>query len=286
MLGPFRPNATGQGSFSSSDPTLTNKQVLTLTLDGTDDQLKLRLRHRRQRAPAWETALDPDRGFLDLSASREVLAERPLRKGDVAAICFDAGRVTPAMLRVHAQELWNMEQMLSTNALAASQVSVDVYQGSLVYLMGMSYYERVARFDEELRRLFKVQDLSSFAMGLAKISPRRSPDGTLYGGAVDPVWPNVDMFFQEVATVGNGTVRLDSGWDHKAATRNYFNLSIADLSAQEHATLNLFYGQSNAVSTVAAATGAAQSGQWRPERRAIALSQLSFRRQCGAAARR
>ncbi len=249
-LGPFRPNATGQGNFSASDTALTNQQVLTLTLDDTDDNLKLRLRHRRQRALAWETALDPDRGFLDLSSTREVLVERPLRKGDIAAICFDSGRVTPAMLRVHAQELWNMEQMLSTNSVATNQVSGAVYQGSLVYLMGMSYYERAARFDAELRRLFKMQDLSSFAMGLAKISPRRNPDGTLYGGTVDPVWPNVDMFFQEVATAGNGTVRLDSGWDHKAATRNYFHLSIADLSAQEHATLNVFYGQSNAVSTV------------------------------------
>ncbi len=249
-LGPFRPNATGAGTFSSGDATLTNRQVLAMALDGTDDHLKIRFRHRRQRALTWETALDPDRGFLDLTASREVLAERPLRVGDVGAICFNAGRVTPAMLRIHAQELWNMEQMLSTNSVATNQVSIDVYQGSLVYLMGMSYYERASRFDQENRRLFKVQNLSSFAMGLAKISPRRNPDGTLYNGTVDPVWPNVDMFFQEVVTVGNGTVRLDSGWDNKAATRNYYNLSIADLSAQEHAAINVFFGQSNAVSTV------------------------------------
>jgi RHS repeat-associated protein len=249
-LGAFRPNTTSTGNFSASDTTLTNRQVLAMSLDSTDDNLKIRFRHRRQRALSWETALDPDRGFLDLTASREVLAERPLRVGDVGAICFNAGRVTPAMLRVHAQELWNMEQMLSTNSVATNQVSIDVYQGSLVYLMGMSYYERASRYDQENRRLFKVQNLSSFAMGLAKISPRRNPDGTLYNGTVDPVWPNVDMFFQEVVTVGNGTMRLDSGWDNKAATRNYYNLSIADLSAQEHATINVFFGQSNAVSTV------------------------------------
>lgn len=248
VLGAYRPGSTSSGNFS--DATLTNRQVLTLNLDNTDDNLKIRFRHHRQRALKWETALDPDRGFLDLWVQRQVLAERPLRKGDVGAICFDAGRVTPAMLRVHAQELWNMEQMISTNSAATNQVSVDVYQGSLVYLMGMSYYERTARFDSTFRNLFKVQDLSSFAMGLAKISPRRNPDGTLYNGTVDPVWPNVDMFFQEIAMVGNGTARLDSGWDSRAAIRNYFNLSIADLSAQEHATLNVFYGQSNAVSTV------------------------------------
>jgi RHS repeat-associated protein len=248
-LGAFRPNGTATGNFSASDTTLTNRQVLTMSLNSTDDNLKIRFRHRRQRALSWETALDPDRGFLDLTASREVLAERPLRVGDVGAICFNAGRVTPAMLRVHAQELWNMEQTLSTNSVATNQISMDVYQGSLVYLMGMSYYERTSRYDQENRRLFKIQNLSSFAMGLAKISPRRNTDGALYNGKIDPVWPNVDMFFQEVVTVGNGTLRPDSGWDNKAATRNYYNLSIADLSAQEHATINVFFGQSNAVST-------------------------------------
>ncbi len=250
-LAPYRPDATNSiGNFAPTDTALTNKQVLTLVLTNTDDELKLRLRHRRQRALNWETALDPDRGFLDLRSERQVLVERPLRKGDVGGICLNAGRVTPAMLRVHAQELWNMERLLSTNAAATNTISVDVYQGSLVYLVGMSYYERAARFDLPLRRLFKVQNLSSMAMGLAKLSVRRNPDGTLYSGPIDPIWPNVDMFFQEVAAVGNGTVRLDSGWDRYAAKRNYFNLSIADLSAQEHAILNLFFGQSNAVSTV------------------------------------
>lgn len=249
-LGPFRPEATGQGNFSTSDTTLTNKQVLTLTLNSTDDSLKVRFRHRRQRALTWETALDPDRAFLDLYSERELLFERPLRKGDLAAICFDPGRVTPAMLRLHAQELWNMEQMLSTNALATNLVSADVYQGSLLYLMGMTYSERVARFDGECRRLFKVQIPSMFSIGLAKVSPRRNTDGTLYGGSVDPIWPNVDMFSQVVTVVGNGTARTDSGWDRTAAARNYNNLSVADRSAQEHVALNIFFGQSNSVSTV------------------------------------
>lgn len=250
ILGPYVSGNTNQGTFSAGDTTLTNRQILTLTFDGTDDNLNVRLRHRRQRALTWETALDPDRGFLDLLAGREVAVERPLRVGDVAALCFNPGRVAPAMLRVHAQELWNMEQLLSTNAVATNLVSADVYQGSLLYLMGMSYYERAARHNELYQRLFKTQNLSWFAMGLAKLSPRRNPDGTLYSGPLDPIWPNVDMFFQEMVGAGNGTVRLDSGWSRQAARQNYFNLVTADLSAEEHATLNTFFGQSNAVSTV------------------------------------
>jgi RHS repeat-associated protein len=249
-LAPYRPDATGTGSFASADTGLTNKQVATMTLDGTDDQLVLRLRHRRQKALAWETALDPDRAFLDLVGGRAVLKERPLRKGDVGAICFSAGRVTPAMLRVHAQELWGMEQQLGTNAAAASTIAPEVSQGSLLYLAGMSYYERAGRFGTLNRKLHKVQSLSSVEMGLAKVSPRRNTDGTLVSGAVDPIWPNLDMFYQEVFAAGNGTVRLDSGWDRLAATRNCFDLLVANDSAQEHAVLNTFYGQSNSVSTV------------------------------------
>lgn len=249
-LGAYRPNATGQGTFSASDLTQTNKQVLTLTLDGTDDDLKLRLRHRRQNALKWETALDPDRSFFEINAARVVLQERPLRVGDLAAICFDAGRVTPAMLRVHAQELWNMEQMLSTNSVATNQVSAEVYQGSLTYLMGMSYYERTGRFTEKLNRWFKVKNLSVFQMGLAKISPRRNSNGTLYSGNLDPIWPNIDMFSRETAVVGNGTVRMDLSWDNETANQSCLQFDIVNSSAEEHATLNSFYGQSNSVSTV------------------------------------
>ncbi|TAL05013.1 MAG: hypothetical protein EPO07_04340, partial [Verrucomicrobia bacterium] len=249
-LAPFSSAATGPGSFATNDVALTNKQVATVTFDGTDDELRLRIRHRRQKGLTWQTAVNAYAGFMQISSAREVLQERKLRKGDVAGICLDTGRVTPAMLRVHAQEIWNMEQQLNTNAAAASSVSADVYQGSLVYLLGMSYYERTARFDELNQRLNKVRTLSSFAMGLAKLSPRRSYDGTLADGDIDPVWPNVDMFFREVTIAANGTVRPDSGWDYWIGRQNYLALHIADISAQEHAVLNKFFGQSNSVSAV------------------------------------
>jgi YD repeat-containing protein len=249
-LAPYSPNATGAGTFATSDTTLTNKQVVTMNLDGDDDSLHLRIRYRRQKALTWQTAVDALAGFLGVSNEREVLQERKLRKGDVAAICLNTGRVTPAMVRVHAQEIWNMEQQLSTNAAAASSISRDVYQGSLVYLLGMSYYQRVARFDDFNRRLNKIQDLSKCAMGLAKLSPFRNPDGTLPDGPIDPVWPNVDMFFQEEVFVNNDTAHPDSGWDFELARRNYGNLGVANGSAQEHAVLNQFFGQSNSVSTV------------------------------------
>jgi len=63
------------------------------------------------------------------------------------------------MLNVYAQELWGLEQQMSTNAASASQTSIDIYQGTLTYLMGMDYYKRVWEFDAFARRLYKVQNL-------------------------------------------------------------------------------------------------------------------------------
>ena len=248
-LAPFSPNITGQSSFTN-DVALTNKEVLKVTFDGSDDQLRLRFRHRRQRALTWQTAVDSYNGFLQVSSAREVLQERPLRKGDVAAICLSAGRVTPAMLRVHAEELWNVEQQLSTNAAAASSIPVDVYQGSLLYLMGMNYFQRTEPFNEINSRLNKVQKISWFGMGLAKLSPRRNADGSLYGSDIDPIWPSVDMFYRQLTAVANGGVHLNSAGTQDLVQKNYVIMGITDESAQEHAILNQFFGQNAAVSTV------------------------------------
>src|SRR5205823_1086805 len=122
-------------------------------------------------------------------------------------------RVTRAMLNVHAQELWGLEQQMSTNAGSASQTSIDIYEGTLTYLMGMDYYRRTWNFDDLNRQLYKVQGLSRFAVGLAKLGPRRDSSGAIIAGAVDPVWPNVDMSFFDTVSVANGTARPDSGWD-------------------------------------------------------------------------
>lgn len=261
-LGAFRTNATGLGSFAAADvDLLLNRQVATLNLNANDDQLVLRTRHRRLRTLSLEQAIDPYRVFLGVAAAREIADERPLRKGDVAAICMHFGRVTPAMLRVHAEELWNMERQLNTNSSAAGSISVDVYQGTLTYLMGMSYHERVGRFDEWNRQLHKVQNLSSFAVGLAKLGPRRDTNtDLLVSTGVDPIWPNVDMFSKETINVANGSIRPDSGWSFDSARRDYAAISIADGSAQEHQILNSYFGRSNAVSTVKLLQLAGSSG--------------------------
>ena len=58
------------------------------------------------------------------------------------------------------------------------------------------------------------------------------------------------MFFYDVAAVGNGTLRPDSGWTYELENQNCDLMAITDSSAEEHQVLNRYYQQTNALSTV------------------------------------
>ena len=247
VLSPFRTNVTTQYSFTN-DSSLLSKEVLSTTLDQFDDQLWVRFTYNRHRALSPSYAINPYSAYLGFAANRHIVIERPLRKGELAAICLDYGRVTQDMLNVHAQDLWQMENTLRTNSSAS--ISPDVYQGATIYLAGMSYYKKLSDFDQINQNLHKVDVLSGWAAGLSKLSPRRDSSGNLANGGVDPVLPNVDMFAYDVATVGNASSRPDSGESIETATQNYNLIRIVDGSAEEHQVLNDYYQQTNAVSTV------------------------------------
>ena len=112
---------------------------------------------------------------------RQIILERPLRKGDVAALCLNYGQVTRDMLNVWATDLWQMESALQANPSLTNSISADVYQGTTMYLCGMSYYEKMSQFQAFNHSLHKLNPLTSFAVGLSKISPnrdsRRQPGG-------------------------------------------------------------------------------------------------------------
>jgi RHS repeat-associated protein len=249
ILAPFRTNVTTQYAYTN-DSALLSKEVLTTTLDQFDDQLNVRFRYYRHRALSPSYAIDPTLPFLGFGAFQQIVLERPMRKGDLAAICLDYGRVTRDMLNVHAQDLWQMENTLRGNSNLSGTISSDVYQGATMYLAGMSYYEKQSEFDVTNSCLHKINNITTWAAGLSKLSPHRNSSGGLYNGGVDPILPNVDMFFYLVASVGNGTLDPDSGQTKETAFQNYALLSIVDCSAQEHQVINTFYGQTNAVSTV------------------------------------
>ena len=248
ILMPFRTNMTHQYAFSN-DSTNLSKEVLTMNLGTNESQLGVRFSYQRHQALGSGYAIDPSIAFLGLSAIEQINFERPLLKGDQAAICLDYGRVTQDMLNVHAQDLWQMESSLQANPSLTNSVSPDVYEGATMYLAGMSYYKKISDFNQVNENLNKVNILSTWAAGLSKISAARDGFGTLTNG-LDPVLPNLDMFFYEAAYVGNGTVQPDSGVPSQLAQQNFNLLSIINNSAEEHQTIDRFYQQTNAVSTV------------------------------------
>jgi RHS repeat-associated protein len=248
ILMPFRTNVTTQLAFTN-DTSLLSKEVLSLNFDAYDYQLGVRFKYHRNRAITPSYAIDPNIAFFRENGFNEIDIERPLLVGDQAAICLDYGQVTPAMLNVHAADIWQMEAGVGANHSLTNSVSPDVYEGALMYLAGMSYYEKNDQFDQYNQNLQKFDELSSFAAGLSKIIPGRDSYGNLTNGT-DPTLPCVDMFFYGTMLVGNGTVQPDSSTSYTMAEENYELVGIADGSAEEHAVINRFYQQTNAVSTV------------------------------------
>ncbi len=248
VLMPYRTNITTQYAFSN-DPNLLSKEVLSLTFDSGDYQLGVRFRYHRHRAITPATAVDPFTTFLGLNGYNEIDFERPLFVGDQAAICLDYGRVTHAMLNVHAADLWQMQNQLNAHPTQAGSISSDVYEGALMYLAGMSYYEKCSEFEQLNQQWQKFAQLSTFSAGLSRIQPGRNSSGALTNGT-DPILPSVDMFSYQTMLAGNGTLHPDSGQNYTMAEWNYNVLDIANSSAEEHQTLNRFYQQTNAVSTV------------------------------------
>ncbi len=143
-----------------------------------------------------------------MGETRGYTNELIVTKRDVAALCFSVGRVTPAMLQIQAEDYWRIERRKETNSAYAP--AIEDYQGTAVYLMGMSYFERAGEFQRLNQNLHKVQMVSRFAEGLSKLT-------TTEVGGTTKVQPGVDMLHNETAIAGNRTVHPDSGEDPTAA---------------------------------------------------------------------
>ncbi len=264
-MAPYRPGTTGTGTFGSSDPTWLSKQQASVVLGSTDYNIKLKVTHKRTRSLG--TSFNPgDRwsnpfGFSSwVYGTRTVENVSDLSKGDLAAVCLNFGRVSQRMLSVHLEAFWAEEQRLKETPGATGDP--EVMQGTAAYIMGMSYYEKVSRFQEQLKDLHKVNVISTFANGLAKLGARRNADGTLINsGQIDLVYPVVDMSFSWLAYAGNGTARPDLQGPRVLSMDDFIVVAGGDVSSQEHRSINDYFEQFDAVSTVKLIHLAKQAGQ-------------------------
>ncbi len=256
-LAPYRTNIATVRDFSTvtqAFPQNTNALCYLLssnTLGVTDDSLQVTIVHKWHRSlPSGFSIPNPDSVYLGYFSSQVFTNIRSLRKGDFAALCLNMGRVTKDMLNVHAQDLWLMEQQIAANSSITNSLSPDRYQGDMLYLMGMSYFQKCDDFRQFTAPLHKANIIRFHASGLASLAAKHNPDGTLPGGQIILVQPKVDMFYKEMGVVEASTYHAEAGDDDYNQSDRWFQLFITASSAEEHGILNKFFSLSDSVSTV------------------------------------
>ncbi|MDB6021366.1 MAG: hypothetical protein JWQ04_1223 [Pedosphaera sp.] len=256
-LAPFRTNIATVRDFSTVTqvfPPNTNALcylVSSNTLGVTDNSLQVTIVHKWHRSlPSGFSIPNPDSVYLGYNSSLVFTNIRTMRKGDFAAVCLDMGRVNQAMLNVHAQDIWQMEQQIAATPSITNSLPADRYRGDVLYLMGMSYFKKCDDFRQFTTPLHKANILRFHASGLASLVAKHNPDGTLPNGQIILVQPKVDMFYKEIAIVGGSTYHLEDGDDTFNQADRWFDLFITAGSAAEHGILNQFFGQSDAISTI------------------------------------
>ena len=106
------------------------------------------------------------------------------------------------MLNVYAQELWQFNQTANTNQ--PSTIDPDIYEGTPAYLLGMSYFNYVDRFEDLNSRLHKMQLVSQYEQGYGLLRPQRDSSGNLInGGQINLITPAVHMPNNGFAAVFN-----------------------------------------------------------------------------------
>ena len=243
-LGPFKHYAITTNNYFGGD--WRNVKTTNVLLGASDDWLSVQFTYNRQRNLTNRT---PGLGFLDFGEMLDITRTMTMRKGDMAAICFNVGRVTPEMTRYHATEYWHYQQTMESQP-TNTPTAPESYPGTLLYLKGMEYYRNCSEARSVIQDLHKATTISLNAFGLAKLSPARKADGTLSNGVITLTEANVDMFWNKTAIAGSGTLHGDIPSDHTFVWRDCEELWFTDSSAQEHRIINDFYKYTNSMAAI------------------------------------
>jgi len=256
-LAPYRTNATNLLAFTN-DASLLNQETLSTNLTtNTDNALTIQFIRKSHRTFPVNGVANP---YLGVEETQIVTNALPVGLGDLSTICINSGQVSKQMLAIWAQEYWNMQQEVAVNPSITNTLSPDITQGTLPYLMGMSYYERIGRFGQQLAGLHKVHIGTYVSIGLSTIAAKRNTNGTLFS-PLTINHPKVDMHGIQIGLSANGTLRPDEGAAYLTATDDWFRLFLLEGSAQEHQCINDFYGNNGSISTVRLLFQAQQAGQ-------------------------
>ncbi|PWU04767.1 MAG: hypothetical protein C5B43_04200, partial [Verrucomicrobia bacterium] len=160
--------------------------------------------------------------------------------------------------------------------------SLHDIQGLLTYMTGVSYFERLSRAEEFLRRMHKLPIFPVFGFGLSKLSPDLTSKSSNISGKGDLIgqpilrYPQVDMMFYEFNGIANSSLHPEYGHDPIANAVDYHLLSITDGSSNEHQVLNDVFDDKYAISTVKLLQLAHKRGHERGGGGFLVLTQANF----------
>ena len=238
-LAAYRPSITNILAFTNDAALLDNEiqsQPISSSADYTNN-LSISVTDTRYRTDG-----------TPLTTARSM----PIAIGDLNALCLNFGRVSQSMLQPLAQNVWNVENEIQQTPAITNSLTVDQYQGPLVYLMGMSYYQKVDHFTPVNGQVHGRTPVTGLSIGLAKLITKKNSDGSgsLPAGALVYNQPCVDMAYYWL-TMAEAPFSLPAtGLEVNYANDNFAVLAIADGSAKEHVAINEFFQQSDAISTV------------------------------------
>ncbi|TLD71655.1 hypothetical protein FEM03_05820 [Phragmitibacter flavus] len=233
----FHSGITGTGTYSVAGD-LGQDQIITVpAAAATYAAFEVQITSKRHRyvagAPLGES-------FLNVSefSEQQTLS---FKRHDLNAWCLNAGRVTPHMLRVHAEESW-------ANNIASSP-SAEVARNNIAYTMGLSYYQNMARAWDQASKLFKVTHVSTRAFGFGTLGAKLVNTNPV---TYEQGYPILDMSFVRNVAAGGSDLRPDSGGQNKMIADWFTPFIISEISAQEHLTINRFFPdqKANAISTL------------------------------------
>ena len=240
-----------RGDLRAPQKISTTLQTAATQNDLNDDDISYQIScfHHKQ---AEQANRDYAAQFPSLVEIDSIEDSRPLRKGDMAALSLNYGRVTKEMKNFELKKYIDYQRRIEADP--NTPTDPELATGQILQLMGKTYYYHVSQSQQQLEDLTKVHTISFRAHGLTKLSPEHGlygPITTTNNGILDfnLYYPKVDMSFQKAVTLGNQTVHLESGAN---AQQGLLSLSLltAEGSAQEHHIINEFFNQKNAASTV------------------------------------
>lgn len=161
---------------------------------------------------------------------------RSFKDNSLAAICFNAGRVTQEMLDVHARKFWELERETTTPP-------IQDYVGVNMFMTGLTFWMDEEIENRKLMNFHKTHTTLRYGVCVASITP------TPGSSSMDWTTPSVDIPIN-VRYLRNQSHHPFSTETVESVQEDIQFLDAINSSGHEHQALNTYFGQDNAISTV------------------------------------